>query len=100
MRDLNAIADHLTSALAHFPAFKVELVQIQRSDKPYIFIFNGDEVVSGVVQWEYQEIEITENNVIMHGGDDRRDGSNLPFEARGNWFAVTAIVFAVLSGRE
>lgn len=103
MRDLTSLAARLTDALAHFPTFGVKLVEPTPNsffDAPYIFIFTQDEIVNGIVQWEYQEIVIEQDTVRMCGGDDRRDGSNLDFEARGNWFAVTAIVFAVLSGRE
>lgn len=100
MRDMQHTATRLSDALAHFPSFKVNFVAPLRGEKPYIFIFTEDEIVNNIVQWEYQEIMITVDGVTLCGGNDRRDDANLDFEARGNWFAVTAIVFAVLSGRE
>lgn len=99
-RDLPEIARKLTEALAHFPTFKVEYVEPKIYTTECVFIHTTDEIINGIVQWEYQEITIEADRVIFTGGNDRRDDAQLDFIAKGNWFAVASIVFAVLSGRE
>ena len=99
-RDLPEIARKLTEALAHFPTFKAEYVSSPPWNTECVFVHTTDEIINGIVQWEYQEIIITYDSVSLMGGCERRDGTQLDFVAKGNWFAVTSIVFAVLSGRE
>ena len=88
MRDLSNIQARLTDALAHFPHFQVSF------EYDAVCIKNTREK-----DWEAQEIIIGASFISVEGAA-RDDVGYHPFMANGHWFAVVAIVFAVLSGRE
>ena len=99
MRDIVSISARLVDALAIFPHFSVIWSDAPFGGEPYIVVQNSKEIGPFALADDYQEFLITKDSVELVG-PMRDDVGNHPFKANGEWFAVTAIIFAVLSGRE